>query len=344
MDILVLGGTRFLGRFIVEYALEKGHQVTLFNRGNNSEVFPELEQLKGDRFRDLEILKGRKWDAVIDTSGLVPKTLRNSGKILNHVKHYTFISSCSVYQNHFDPGTKETDYVLTLSPEKLEEIEAKADPQLYGEYYGHLKAMSEIAIEEELPGKVLVLRPGLIVGPYDYTDRFSYWVNRVAQGGEVLAPGRPERSIQFIDVRDLAKWTIDLMEKNVTGTYNAIGPDYELSMQTFLEECRKATSTDATFTWVPEKFLLDNKVGPWMEMPLWVPEEFPLVEGERPWKGFMAFSNEKGLSQGMTFRPVAETIEAILDWEGSRTDTEERNAGMQPDRERELLGLFMQLK
>ncbi|WP_042143378.1 NAD-dependent epimerase/dehydratase family protein [Paucisalibacillus sp. EB02] len=342
MDILVLGGTRFLGRFIVSYALEKGHQVTLFNRGNNQDVFPDLEQLTGDRFRDLDVLKGRKWDAVIDTSGFIPHTVENSSRVLQDASHYTFISSCSVYKNHYDPGTDENDVVLSLSQEKLAEITKTADGPLYGEYYGHLKAMSEKTIEKSFPGKVLNIRPGLIVGPYDYTDRFSYWIKRVAEGGEVLAPGRPERSIQFIDVRDLAKWTIELVEKNVSGTFNAIGPDYELSMKSFLEECRKVSNSEATYTWVPEKFLMENKVGPWGEMPLWIPEEFPLEEGGKPWKGFMAFSNRKGITNGLTFRPISETIQATLEWENLRSGEEDRKAGMRAERERELLRLFRQ--
>ena len=340
MDILILGGTRFLGRFIVEYALEKGHQVTLFNRGNNPDIFPDLEQLTGDRNGDLKALQGRTWDAVIDTSGFIPKQLETSGRVLKDVAHYTFISTCSVYQNNFDPGIDEDGEVLTLSEEKLTEITNSEDKALLGQYYGHLKAMSEQAIEKELPGKVLTIRPGLIVGPYDYTDRFAYWVNRVAKGGEVLAPGKPERPIMFIDVRDLAKWTVELVERQVTGTFNAIGPDYALTMKEYLEACKEVSNSDATLTWAPEKFLLDNQVGPWGEMPLWVPEDFPLVEGERPWKGFMAFSNKRGLTEGLTFTSISETVRAVLEWEKTREETEQKLAGMKPDREVELLKLF----
>ncbi|MFS0673439.1 NAD-dependent epimerase/dehydratase family protein [Ornithinibacillus sp. 179-J 7C1 HS] len=344
MDILVLGGTRFLGRFIVEYALEKGHSVTLFNRGNNTDIFPDLEQLIGDRNGELEVLQGRAWDAVIDTSGFIPKQLETSGRVLKDVNHYTFISTCSVYQNNADPGIDEGGDVLTLSEEKLAEITNSEDKAQLGQFYGHLKAMSEKTIEKELPGKVLTIRPGLIVGPFDYTDRFAYWVNRVAKGGEVLAPGRPERPIQFIDVRDLAKWTVELVERKVTGTFNALGPDYELPMKEYLEASKKVSNSDATFTWVPEKFLLDNEVGPWGEMPLWVPEDFPLVEGERPWRGFMAFSNKKAVVEGLTFTPITETVQAVLEWEKTREPSEQKLAGMKPEREVELLKLFKETK
>lgn len=342
MDILILGGSRFLGRFLVEKALEKGHNVTLFNRGSNQDIFPEIEQLKGDRDGDLEQLKGRKWDAVIDTCGFIPRTVSKSSKLLNHVQHYTYISSCSVYKDQYEPGIDESGEIQTLDDEKVEEITRGTAGPIYNEYYGHLKTMSEIAAEKELPGKVLAIRAGLIVGPYDYSDRLPYWVKRISEGGEILAPGRPERQIQFIDVKDLAQWIIQMIEQNTTGIFNATGPDYSLTMGQFLEECKRVSCSDADFTWVSESFLMDNQVGAWGEMPLWIPEEYPLPGSEKPWNGFLAINNKKAIQNGLTFRPLSETIKDILKWEQNRPEGVERKAGMERQRETELLESWKQ--
>ncbi len=340
MDILILGGTRFLGRHFVEIALKDGHNVSLFNRGNNLDVFPEIEQLIGDRDGNLAVLKGRKWDAVIDTCSFIPGTVSKSAKILNHVNHYTYISSGSVYKDVSEPGIDETAEVHTMDADKVEEITRETA----GEYYGPLKALSEKAVEKEMPEKVLVIRAGQIVGPYDYTDRLPYWIKRISQGGEVLAPGRPERPIQIIDAKDLAQWTIRMIEQNITGTFNAVGPDYTLTMEQLLQECRNVINSDTTFTWVNEKFLIENQVEPWGEMPLWIPEEYPLPGADKPWKGFLSVSNKKAIKHGLTFRPLSDIINDIFDWEKSRSQHDDRKAGMDLERERKLLGLWNDIK
>ncbi|MEY9865751.1 NAD-dependent epimerase/dehydratase family protein [Peribacillus sp. RS7] len=342
MNILILGGTRFIGRYLVKAAIEKGHDVTLFNRGSNPDVFGEIEQLRGDRDGDLEMLKERHWDAVIDTSGFIPRTVEKSCRLLNQVKHYTYISSCSVYKDPSKPGIDENGAVHILNDAKVEEITRGTAGPIYGEYYGPLKSLSEKAAEKELPGKVLSIRAGQIVGPYDYTDRLPYWLKRIAEGGEVLSPGRPGRPIQFIDARDLAQWIIQMIEKSMTGAYNAVGPDYTLTMGRLLEDCKKVTRSNAAFTWVSEKFLMDNKVEPWGEMPLWIPEEFPFPGAKEPLNGFLAFDNNKAINNGLTFRPLSETLEDIWDWEKNRPESADRKAGIHRQHESDLLRLWKQ--
>ena len=340
MDILILGGTRFVGRFLVKEALRKGHRVTLFNRGSNPEAMDGVEQLIGDRNGNLQALEGRRWDAVIDTCGFVPRAVTASCQLLQHTNHYTYISSQSVYENMTKPGVEEHDAVLTMDSDKVERITAGTAGPLY-EYYGPLKALSEKTAEQALPGKVLIVRAGQIVGPYDYTDRLPYWVKRVAEGGEVLAPGRPERPIQMIDAQDLANWIISCIEQNITGTFNASGPAGSLTMGELLEECKWSSQSNVTFTWVPEIFLMNHQVEAWGEMPLWIPEEYPLPGEEKPWNGFFAVNTAKAIQKGLTFRPLAHTIKDILDWEAARSD-DERKAGMDRARERELLQAWHQ--
>ncbi|MFF2855987.1 MULTISPECIES: NAD-dependent epimerase/dehydratase family protein [unclassified Peribacillus] len=342
MKILLLGGTRFLGRYLARAAIEKGHEVTLFNRGSDPYVFPEIEQLKGDRDGDLEMLKGRQWDAVIDTSGSIPRTVSKSCRLLHQVKHYTYISSISVYSDPTEPGVDENGEVHTLNDDKAEEITRGTAGPIYGEYYGPLKSLSEKAAEKELPGKVLSIRAGQIVGPYDYTDRFVYWLKRIAEGGEILSPGRPGRPIQVIDARDLAQWIIQMIEKGMAGTYNAVGPDYTLTMGQLLEGCKQVTGSNADFTWVSEKFLDDNKVEPWGEMPLWIPEEFPFPGAKEPLNGFLAVDNNKAINNGLTFRPLSETLEEIWNWEKGRQESVVRKAGIHRQHESDLLGLWKQ--
>ncbi len=323
MRLLILGGTVFLGRHLVEAALARGHDVTLFNRGQqNAELFPDLEKLRGDRDGGLAALQGRRWDAVIDTSGYVPRLVRDAATALaNTVDHYTFISTISVFADVREPGVDEQGAVGTLPDPSVEEVT--------GETYGPLKALCEQAAEAAMPGRVLVVRPGLIVGPFDPTDRFTYWPRRVARGGDVLAPGRPERPVQIIDARDLATWTIRLIEQRQTGIYNATGPDYTLSMGHLLTECRSVTGSDAHFVWVDDRFLLDAGVGPWMELPLWIPE------GEM--SGLLQVDCRKAWAAGLSFRRLAETIRDTLAWDMSRPDGVERKAGMAAEREATVL-------
>lgn len=340
MKLLVLGGNRFLGRHLVEIALGRGHEVTLFNRGRlDPGLFPEAEGLRGDRDGGLDALKGRRWDAVVDTSGYSPRVVRDSARLLaDAAEHYTFVSSISVYRNTDVPGVDESYPVGTVTDEQLRAAEALPQSELtnapfFGEMYGALKALCERAAEESMPGRVLNVRAGLVVGPHDYTDRFTYWPRRVAEGGDVLAPGDPARQIQFIDARDLAAWMLDMAERRGAGTYTAAGPDYTLTMGRFLEECRGATGGDARFVWADDKFLLDSGLTPWTEVPLWTNPD----GGNRY---FLNLSVEKAVAAGLTFRPVAETARDTLEWDLSRPADAERRAGLAREREREVLAAW----
>lgn len=322
MKLLILGGTAFLGRHLTEVALQRGHEVTLFNRGQrNPDLYPEVEQLRGDRNGNLEALKGRRWDAVIDTSGYVPRIVRESAELLaDHVEHYTFISSISVYAG-FDQPNDESSPVGKIEDESVE--------QVTGETYGPLKALCEQAAEAAMPGRVLNIRPGLIVGAHDPTDRFTYWPHRIARGGEVLAPGRPDRPVQIIHARDLAEWNIRMVEERQTGVYNATGPAYRLTMEEVLQTCKAVSGSDASFTWVEESFLKEHQVGAWVEVPLWIPEDGPAAMNET--------NVAKAIGAGLTFRPLAEIVRDTLEWDRTRPADLQRRAGLKAERESELL-------
>ncbi|KMJ58353.1 NAD-dependent dehydratase [Bacillus sp. LL01] len=336
MKILVIGGTRFLGRFIVEEALKQGHEVTLFNRGNHLDLFPQVECIVGDRNKDLSLLETGKWDVAIDTCGFTPKALTESTRILaDKVDHYTFISSISVYKDWI-PHNLEEDYpVQSLSAKEIEEIGYGNQEQI-NTHYGALKAESERAAEENMPDKVLHVRSGLLVGPYDYSDRFSYWINRVAAGGEILSPGRKERNIQYIDARDMAVWILKMADEKVTGIFNVTGPTTPLSMEDFLTTCKEVIGSDAEFVWADESFLLEQHVAPWTEMPLWIPEEHPLVEGSKPWSGASSINIGKALQHRLEVRSVEETVKDVRNFETSRKD-EERKAGIHREKEQNVL-------
>lgn len=328
MKLLILGGTIFLGRYLVEAALAAGHDVTLFNRGrHNPELFRQVEKLRGDREAEAEglaALRGRRWDAAIDTSGYVPRVVGASAHLLaDAVEHYTFISSISVYADLSQPGADEEAPVGTLADEATEEIT--------GETYGPLKALCERAAEQAMPGRVLVIRPGLIVGPHDPTDRFTYWPARVARGGEVLAPGRPEWVTQFIDVRDLAAWTIHMVQRRATGVFNATGPQEPLPFGELLASSAAASGSSATFTWVGEQFLLDRGVQPWSDLPLWIPEL------DASSAGFSRVNCRRAIDAGLTFRPLDQTVRDTLAWHGARPEGETLRAGLGAEREAELL-------
>jgi 2'-hydroxyisoflavone reductase len=326
MRILVLGGTRFLGRALVEAARQAGHQVTLFNRGvSNPGLFPQVETLIGDRDGNLAALAGREWDVAIDTCGYVPRVVCQSVEMLQAaVQHYTFVSTLAVCADTSQPGIDESCPVGELEDKSVEEIT--------GETYGPLKALCEQVVMDGFPGSYLIVRPGLIVGPYDMSDRFTYWPCRVARGGRILAPGRPGREVQFIDVRDLAEWTVRMAADRQAGVYNAVGRP--LPMEALLEACRRVSDNPAELTWVSEAFLEKEGVEAWMELPLWIPEtDVSLV-------GFLAFDASKAIGAGLRFRPVEETIQATLEWAGGRADDHEWRAGMGSQREEELLSAW----
>ncbi|MBX3066169.1 MAG: epimerase [Anaerolineae bacterium] len=303
MKILILGGTVFVGKHLVESALARGHEITLFNRGkHNGDLFPQVEKLRGDRDGGLDALRGRRWDAVIDPSGYVPRLVGDSVRLLkDHVDHYTFISSISVYPEIADMNLNEADPVATLP----EDVDPKTE-EITGGSYGPLKALCEAVVEAEMPGRALNIRPGLIVGPDDPTDRFTYYPVRIAAGGDVLMPGDPPgRLTQIIDVRDLAEWTIRMVEGKATGIYNATGPDYPLTWQGVAEACLRASGSNANIVWVSESFLEEKEVAPWSELPLWLP-------------GDMLVNVQKAINAGLTFRSLEETARAILAWHQSR--------------------------
>ena len=329
MKLLILGGTVFLGRALVEAALARGHDVTIFTRGqHNPELFPEIEKLRGDRDGNLAALEGRRWDAVIDTCGYVPRIVSDSARLLAYaVEHYTFISSVSVYAHPSNPGLDEEAPVGTLADPTEEAVT--------GETYGPLKALCEQAVEATLPGRALVIRPGLIVGPHDPTDRFTYWPSRVARGGEVLAPEPRQQPVQIVDVRDLAEWNIRLVEQRRTGSFNAVGPDYRLSFEQLLDTCKRVSASGAEFTWVAPRFLVESGVGPWMELPLWVPSE-----GDQGSGGLMQTSNARAVAAGLTFRPVEQSVRDTLTWDAARPPDITRRAGLAPEKERKVLAAW----
>ncbi|MEP6913066.1 MAG: NAD-dependent epimerase/dehydratase family protein [bacterium] len=339
MKLLILGGTRFLGRHLVTTALARNHEVTLFNRGKHPyAALTGVEIIHGDRNSDLSKLQGQRWDAVVDTCGYLPRTVRASAEILSDSADvYVFISSLSLYADVSVRGIDETAPVARLTREQVDQANGidssgQTSAVTYGKMYGGLKALCEQAAEEVLPNRVLIIRPGLIVGPYDYTDRFTYWVQRVARGGAVLSPGRPERCVQFIDVRDLAEWTVRMIERKEMGVYNANGLPNYLTMEGVLEECKMVSANDASLTWVSEEFLMQEKVVPWSEMPLWMPEA-----AAPHLKGFMFINCDKAVGAGLSFRPLNNTIRDTLTWYETNRPNEELKAGIDPDKEQRLL-------
>lgn len=330
--ILVLGGTDFLGPHFVRAALAKGHTVTLFNRGKtNPGLFPDLEQLRGDREKgDLASLQGRTFDAVVDTSGYVPAHVEATAKLFaDKAQHYQFISTISVYgQLGQRAETVSEDTPVSEVAEDKQEDAAKVSTRRQSmQFYGPLKARCEAAAEAAMPGRVSNIRPGLIVGPGDPTDRFTWWPVRIDRGGEVLAPGDPDGHVQFIDVRDLADWMLHCIEQRVTGVYNANGFAGRVSMADLLCACKCATSKPVTLVWASEEFLAENKVGPWMQMPLWIPRD-----------GRSVVANQRAIDKGLRFRPVGDTVRDTLQWaQTERGDKPFQGTGLPEARERELL-------
>ena len=325
LKILVLGGTGFLGPPTVEYAVERGHIVTLFNRGKtNPQMFPDLEKLRGDRDGKLSSLAGRQWDAVIDTSGYVPRIVRASAELLaGNVGQYLFISSISVYADLSTPGMDETAALATIDDPTVEEIT--------GATYGALKALCEQAVHETLPNHSTVVRPGLIVGPGDRTDRFTYWPVRIARGGDVLAPAPQGRFTQFIDVRDVAEFIVRCLERNTTGVFNADRPADSLTMGEMLASCQAVTQSETRLVWVPWSFLEQHKVRPWADLPAWLPASMEAAFGR--------LSNAQATRAGLTIRPLEDTVAATLAWWQEQPEDRQNGlrAGLSPQRETAVL-------
>ncbi len=321
MNILILGGTRFLGRHLVEAALGAGHTVTLFHRGKTGEeLFPEVEHRHGDRDGGLDALAGGRWDAVVDTSGYVPRVVRASAERLAPVAGlYAFVSTISVYAGTSATGLDESAPVATIPDPAVE--------QVTGETYGPLKALCEDVVREVFAGRSLVVRPGLIVGPHDPTGRFTYWPRRLAEGGDVRAPGPRGAPVQVVDARDLAAWIVRMLEGGGTGVFNATGPAGRLSMEGMLEACRRAVAPAARLEWVGAEYLLEAKVAPWSDLPVWIPDEA---------SGVLAADCRRAIGRGLTFRPLEETIRDTLAWDAT-LPADSTRAGITREREQELL-------
>lgn len=337
MKILIIGGTKFLGRHLLDAALRNNHEVTLFNRGKKyaDKEIPQTEEIHGDRNFDLEKLVGRKFDAVIDTCGYLPQTVKKSAEFLkDKVKQYVFISSGSVYTYGMKAGYDENTETAKLSETEREKFEnfdltQELNGIVLGESYGALKRLCEEAAEKAMPNRVLSVRAGMIVGAFDWTDRFGYWVMRVFRGGEILAPGTPENPVQLIDARDLSEWIIKMIENDENGIYNATGKPFDLTFGKMLDEIKNASGSDAEFVWASEDFLKDENVAPWSEMP------FYLSESDDEIKNFLTMNVDKALSKNLSFRPLNSTVRETFDWR--KTIDEKLKAGISAERERELL-------
>jgi len=333
LRILILGGTGFIGPHQVRYALSRGHQVTLFNRGRQPHEWPgSVEELIGDRNTgDLKALEGREWDVCIDNPTTLPFWVRDAGRILHgKIKQYVFISTISVYAENLKPADESAPVAPYAGKDAMAEtIESlRAQPELYGP----LKALSEKQAEQQFPGKATIIRPGLILGPGDETDRFTYWPVRLARGGEVLAPGDGSDPVQIIDARDLAEWTIRMAETHTFGTFNATGPERELKMREMLDGIASAIRADFHPIWVAADFLEAQKVEAWTDMPVWVP-------GFGDTAGFARRSIRKALAAGVTFRPLATSASDTLAWfkEQPAERQAKLKAGLTPAREEQVL-------
>ncbi len=328
LRILILGGTAFLGPHQIKYALQRGHKISTFTRGKteptvNREVFKQVESLVGDRNDNLKALKGRTWDAIIDNSATFPRWVRHTTEILKgNADTYLFTSSLSVHKSFEKKGLTEDGPMATTDDPTVEDMK----------HYGALKALSEDVTRDAFGDGAIIVRPHLIVGPGDRTDRWTYWPVRIDEGGEVLAPGDPNRAAQYIDVRDLAEFNIRLIEERTAGTYSAVGPLAPMSMAEMLYGIRSVVSGRVSFTWVDQDFLAENEVAPWSEMTAWTPSG-----GE--YDGFSSFDNSKAVAAGLTFRPLAETARATLDWWKTLPEERKNNpkAGLAREKEKKVL-------
>ncbi len=328
-QVLVLGGTRFIGPPIVEALIARGHHVALFNRGKtNPELFPECEKLRGDRDGDLSALVGREWDSVIDTWTDMPRHVRSASELLReHVGQYLFVSSLNAVADLSQANLNESAPKTPYDPAKDDD----ASPELFGPR----KSRCEDLLAELVPTKHTVVRPGLIVGPRDASDRFTYWPVRIARGGEVLAPGDGNDPTQIIDARDLGEFVATLVEHKTFGTFNVVGPDRKLTMREVLETCASVAQSGAKLTWVDRSFLFEHQVAPWTDLPAWLPS----VE---PGQAFWTIDASKAIGAGLRFRPLTATVRDTLEW--WKTLPDDRRAklkrGLSPERESELLAAW----
>ncbi len=321
MRILVIGGTQFIGKHFVMTAVERGHEVTLFNRGSKPAPAGVADQIIGDRNADLDKLAGRSWDVVVDTSAYVPRQVREAAELLaGAVGRYLFVSTISVYADELAAGLNEDSSLLRPLDPTTEVVD--------GATYGGLKVLCEEALAAVYPAdSSLVIRPGIVVGPDDPTDRFTYWPNRVAHGGEVLAPHGPELPLQWIDVRDLAEFMVGTLERGVTGTYNAVCEAGRFTMGDLLSTSQRVSSADASVTWVSEEFLLEHGVKPVADLPFWLAG----AAGN-----MFKIDGSRARARGLRARSLEETVEDTLEWQAMRGDPALK-VGMSAEREAELL-------
>ena len=332
LSILILGGTGLTGPHQVRYALSRGHKVTLFNRGRHPKEWPgHVEELTGDRdTNDYASLKGRKWDVCIDNPTTVPHWVRDAAAVLEgNVGQYVFISTISVYASDERPGQDESaprhEYA---GKDALAETMAGVRKNLA--LYGPLKAASEDEAHKRFAGMTTVIRPGLIAGPGDETDRFTYWPVRLSRGGKILVPPLAD-PVAFIDARDLAEWTIRVVEQRTLGTFNAVGPASPLSMGRMLDDIQRGIGSHAEFVEASAEFLRQNNVSEWSDLPVWVP-------GQGDTAGFHRRSNARAIAAGLTFRPVSTTAADTLAWWNAQPEKRRvLRAGLKPEREAEVI-------
>lgn len=318
MRLLLLGGPKFVGRAVIDAALDRRHDVTLFNRGTTgADLYPELERITGDRDGGLDGLRGRSWDAVVDTSGYLPRVVAASADLLHDaVGHYVFVSSISVYAS-FAQVVDEEAPLAELSEPGSEDV---------GTDYGALKALCEQAAERSFPGRATHVRAGLIVGPHDPTGRFTYWPHRVARGGDVLVPAPAWRPVQLVDVRDLAAWIVTAAEERPAGAFNATGP---ATMGSVIDAARRVTGSPARAVEVDDAFLSEQGVGEWLELPLWIDTT------NADSRHFMEVDTTRATDAGLSFRSLDDTVAATLEHAGVVD-----GVGLTPERERELLAAW----
>ncbi len=341
--LLILGGTGFIGPHMVEYALSRGHSVTLFNRGQtNTHLFPDVEKLVGDRNDDLTALEEREWDVVLDNHSTLPRWVNQTAQLLkDSAEQYIHVSSISVYAvdtpelegwGEAEPGSEERERMridensaVTVLPEGHE------GEEVTGRTYGPFKALAEQEARDAFPGRATIVRPGLIVGPGDRSDRFTYWPVRIDRGGEILVPGDGRDEVQIIDVRDLTAWIVRLAEDGIAGTFNATGPQGLLSMSDMVHGIEAVTSAPVTFTWADVDWLREHEVRPWSDMPVWIPgdpQSYVRVD--------------RAVDQGLTFRSLGETSLDTIEWHKTRPEEQQTQlrSGLSPEREAELLRAF----
>jgi 2'-hydroxyisoflavone reductase len=338
LSLLILGGTRFIGVEMTELALKRGHKVTFFNRGKtNADLFPGIERIKGDRNGEIDGLRGRKWDAVIDNSGYFPRAVKLTAELLApSVSQYLFVSSVSVYPD-FKAPRDETSPVGKLKDESVEKVD--------NDTYGPLKALCEKAAEAAMPGRVTVIRPGLIVGPHDSSDRFTYWPARAARGGEMLAPGKPSDGIQIIDARDLAAFVLDSLEHRTTGIFNLVSPPGMFTIGDVVNESIRAANELAKpnpppkAVWAPAQLLEAEKVEAWSDMPVWVD-----AKGDEA--AFASTSAARAMKAGLKITPMRKTCRDTLAWHLKRPPAErdKLKSGITPEREKKVLAALATLQ